>query len=122
MFDGNLGEQQTAASALRDDQAVTPDFDRLGMNREQKGEHAQRNSKPGSLLPRHRRETGILESGGTRGFGHGAIERRDGHGITDASSKLTTEFAAETAGEVALRIGWQRKSREDAPWLRQPGL
>jgi hypothetical protein len=57
------------------------------------------------------------------------MERRDGHGITDASSKLRTEFAsklarkfaAETGGEVALRIGWQINSSEDAPWLRQPG-
>src|SRR5271155_3423544 len=115
MFDRNLGQQEAAASALGDDQAVTPDFHRLGMNREQKGEHAQRNVKPGSLLPCHRRETGIFEGGGTGGFGHGAIQRRNRHGITDASSKFTMTFAMTFAMtftmKFALRIGWQIKSR-----------
>ena len=101
MLDGNLGQQQAAARALRDDQAVAPDFHRLGMNREQKGKHTQRNLQLKSLLLGYRQETGIFESGGTGRFGHGAIQRRNGHGITDASPKFAMKFPTTMAVEVS---------------------
>src|ERR1700732_3115743 len=87
MFDGNLGQQQAAASAQRDDQTVAPDFHCRGMNREQAGENAQRDLQIESLFLRNRQETGIFESGGAGRFGHGTIQRRDGHGIAGASPK-----------------------------------
>ena len=93
MFDRNLGQQQAAASAQRNDQAVAPDFHCLGMNRQQAGENAQRNLQLKSLLLRHRQETGIFESGGAGRFGHGPIQRRDGHCVADASPKLAAEIA-----------------------------
>ena len=36
VLDGNLGQQQAAASAQRDDQAMTSDFNSVGMNRKQR--------------------------------------------------------------------------------------
>ena len=54
MFDRDLGQKQAAASAFRNEQAVAPDFHRVGMNRKQAGEHAQRNLQLQSFLLRHR--------------------------------------------------------------------
>jgi len=117
MFDGYLGKQEAAASALGDDQSVAPDFHCLGMNWKQKGKHAQGNLQFESLLLCHRHETGIFESSGPGRFGHSAIQRRDRQRIADASSK----FAMKFAGYISLRIGWQIKSAEDAPRFRQAG-
>src|SRR5208282_5745821 len=50
---------------------------------------------------------------GAGGFGYVAIQRRDGRGVADASSKLAVEIAGQIAGQI--------KSGEDASWLRQPG-
>ena len=93
VFDGNLGQQQAAASAIGDEQAVAPDFHCLGMNWEEAGEHAQRNLELQSFFLRYWQETGIFESGGAGRFGHGAIQRRDGRSITDASSQFAMKFA-----------------------------
>jgi len=117
MFDGNLGQQQAAASAPRDDQTVAPDSHCLGMNREQAGEDAQRNLQLGSLFVRNRQETGIFESGGAGRFGHRTIQRRDGHGIPDASPKAAPAITGSIAGKTAAQI----KSREYASRIRQPG-
>src|SRR5216684_4143430 len=97
IFDWDLGQQQAASSAIRDEQAVAPDFHCRGMNRGQAGEHTQRNLQPKSFLVRHRQETGIFESSGARRLGHGAIQRRDGQGITDASSKFAMKVVVEIA-------------------------
>jgi hypothetical protein len=78
------------------------------MNREETGEHAQRNFQFRSFFFRNRQEAGIVESGGAGRFSYGAIQRRDGRGIADASSKL----AVEIAGEI--------KRGEDASRIRQP--
>jgi len=117
MFDGNLGQQQAAASAQREDQTVAPDFHCLGINREQAGENAQRNLQLKSLFLRNRQETRVFESGGAGRFGHRTIQRRDGHGIPDASPKVS----AETTGSIAGKTAAQIKSREHASWIRQPG-
>jgi hypothetical protein len=117
VFDGNLGQQQAAASAQRDDQTVAPDFHCRGMNREQAGKNAQRDLQIESLFLRNRQETGIFESGGAGRFGHGTIQRRDGHGIADASPQV----AAEITGSIAWKTAAQIKSREHASWIRQTG-
>ena len=54
LFDGNLGQEQAAARALRDDETVAPDFHRFGTNRDQTGKHAQRNLQSRSFFHRHR--------------------------------------------------------------------
>ena len=101
IFGGNLGQQQAAANAIGDEQTVAPDFHCLGMNREQAGEYAQRNLQLRSFFLGHRQETGIVESGGAGRFCHGAIQRRDGHGIADASPQLAMEFTMTFAAEIA---------------------
>ena len=129
IFDGNLGQQQAAANAIGDEQAVAPDLHGLGKNRDQAGEHAQRNLQLRSFFQGYRQETGIVESGGAGSFCHGAIQRRDGQGIPDASPQLAREFqmtftmtfAMEFAAEFAMKFAPQIKSREDAARLRQPG-
>ena len=113
VFDWNLRQQQSASSAIRDEQPVAPDFHYLGMNRGQAGEHAQRNLQPKSFFLRHRQETGIFESSGACRLGHSAIQRRDGQGIADASSEFATK--------VVVKIAFEIKSGEDAAGLRQPG-
>ncbi len=95
VFDWNLRQQQSASSAIRDEQPVAPDFHCLGMNRGQAGEHAQRYLQPKSFLLRHWQETGIFEGGGTGRLGHGAIQRCDGQGVADASPKLVTTIAVQ---------------------------
>ena len=124
IFDGNLGQQQAAANAIGDEQAVAPDFHCLGKNRDQAGEYAQRNLQLRSFFQGHRQETGIVESGGAGSFRHGAIQRRDGQRIPDASPQLAMVFAMTFAmkfAEFAMKIAAQIKSREDAARLRQSG-
>ena len=48
IFEGNLGQQEAASSAIGDDQAVTSDFDCLGMNREETGGLSWNGSDSGS--------------------------------------------------------------------------
>ncbi len=112
IFDRNLGQQQAAASAIGNEQTVAPDFHRLGKNRDQAGEHAQRNLQLRSFFQGHRQETGIVESGGPGSFRHGAIQRCDGQRIPDASPQLplvfamtfSMTFAMKFAAEFAMKI------------------
>ena len=75
---GTWGSSRPRRAPSEMTQAVAPDFHGLGMNREEAGEHAQRNLQLQSFFLGHRQESGIVESGGAGRFGHGAIQRRDG--------------------------------------------
>ena len=108
IFSGNLRQQQAAANPIRDEQTVAPDFHCLGMNRKQAGEYAQRNLQLGSFFLGHRQESGIVESGSAGSFRHGAIQRRDGQSIADASPELAMKFpmtfAITFAAEFAMKF------------------
>jgi hypothetical protein len=117
---------------------VTPDLHRIGMNRKQARKHAQRNLQPIRFFLGHGQKTGIFEGSGASRLSHGAIQWRDRHGISHASSKFAVNMKVAvgfarligvTADLTARRVtripriprenAPQIKSREDTSGLRQ---
>ncbi len=101
VFDRNLGQQEAAPVALRDNQTVAPNLDGLRTNRHEAGEHAQGNFQASGFFLPHGQESGVVESGSAGRFSDGSNQGGDGHGVTDASSQFMIEVKS---GEDSSRL------------------
>ena len=108
MLDGDLGQQQAAASMLADQETVASDFDGFGKNRLRRRENAELDFEMRRFVLGDRRKTVIVEGGSTGGLRHGAIDRRSRQGIADTATQLATKVERS---ESAAEFGEVRSGR-----------
>src|SRR5258708_36933201 len=89
MLDGNLWQEQTTASTVRDKQAMSPDLDLFCGNWHERRKHTERNLSLHRFREGQRSKTGIVECCAPCGLNHSAVQRRDRGRISHAAAQFS---------------------------------